>query len=189
MFNPSPLTTNPSLLTMTERFKVRVTKDYLVFCSGHFISYEGDKCERLHGHNYRAAVEIEGDLDRNHYVFDFIALKQHVKAITDELDHRMLLPARNPVIAVEEGPKSVRVRYKDREWVFPREDCVLLPIENTTAELLARYIAQRLTEILEREHRYEPALLRVEVEESFGQSATYEWRNAAQGRNRGEGKS
>ena len=45
---------------MPERFQVRVSKDYLVFCSGHFISYEGDKCERLHGHNYRAAVEVEG---------------------------------------------------------------------------------------------------------------------------------
>src|SRR6266851_2383631 len=60
---------------MAERYKVRVTKDHLVFCSGHFISYEGDKCERLHGHNYRTAVEVEGDLDENCYVFDFIALK------------------------------------------------------------------------------------------------------------------
>ena len=41
---------------MAEHYKVRVTKDHLVFCAGHFISYEGDKCERLHGHNYRAAV-------------------------------------------------------------------------------------------------------------------------------------
>ena len=44
---------------MSQHFKVRVTKDNFVFCSGHFISYEGDKCERLHGHNYRATVEIE----------------------------------------------------------------------------------------------------------------------------------
>ena len=159
---------------MAERFKVRVTKDHLVFCSGHFISYEGDKCERLHGHNYRATVEIEGDLDENHYVFDFIALKHRTKAITDELDHRMLLATRNPLIAVEEGPQSVRVRYKEREWMFPRGDCVLLPIENTTAELLARYIAGRLMEELWRHHQYKPQLLRVEVEENIGQSATCE---------------
>ena len=160
---------------MPERFQVRVTKDYLVFCSGHFISYDGDKCERLHGHNYRAAVEIEGTLDENHYVFDFIALKNHTKAITDELDHRMMLPTRSRVISLEELPRSVRVRYKDREWVFPREDCVLLPIENTTAELLARYIGERLREDLRKTYHYVPAALRVEVEESFGQSATYEW--------------
>jgi 6-pyruvoyltetrahydropterin/6-carboxytetrahydropterin synthase len=163
---------------MSERFKVRVTKDHLVFCSGHFISYEGDKCERLHGHNYRAAVEIEGGLDENHYVFDFIALKQRTKAITDELDHRMLLATRNPLIRVEEGPHSIRVRYRDREWLFPREDCVLLPIENTTAELLARWIAQRLIEALQSQHHYRPEVLRVEVEENVGQSATCEWRSS-----------
>ena len=161
---------------MAEHYKVRVTKDHLVFCSGHFISYEGDKCERLHGHNYRTAVEVEGDLDENSYVFDFIALKHRTKAITDELDHRMLLPIGNSLIAVEEGPKAVRVRYRDREWLFPRDDCVLLPIENTTAELLARYIGRRLLEELRRQHRYEPRVLRVEVEENIGQSATFEWR-------------
>jgi 6-pyruvoyltetrahydropterin/6-carboxytetrahydropterin synthase len=160
----------------TARYKVRVTKDHLVFCSGHFISYEGDKCERLHGHNYRTAVEVEGELDQNRYVFDFIALKQRTRALTDELDHRMLLATRNPHIHVEEGPRSVRVRYRDREWVFPREDCVLLPIENTTAELLARYLAGRLLDDLGRHHAYRPAVLRVEVEENVGQSATCELR-------------
>jgi 6-pyruvoyltetrahydropterin/6-carboxytetrahydropterin synthase len=161
---------------MSERYKVRVCKDYLVFCSGHFISYEGDRCERLHGHNYRTAVEVEGQLDENHYVFDFIALKQRTKEIVDELDHRMMLPTRNRFIAVEEGPRSVHVRYRDREWLFPRGDCVLLPIENTTAELLARYIGQRLLDELEKQHAYQPAVLRVEVEENIGQSAHYEWR-------------
>ncbi len=159
---------------MAEHYKVRVTKDHFVFCSGHFISYEGDKCERLHGHNYRATVEIEGELDENRYVFDFIALKQRMRAITDELDHHMMLATSNPYIHVEEGARSVRVRYKDREWLFPREDCVLLPIENTTAELLARYIAQRLLEDLRRHHQFEPRVLRVEVEENVGQSATCE---------------
>jgi 6-pyruvoyltetrahydropterin/6-carboxytetrahydropterin synthase len=162
---------------MPERYHVRVTKDYLVFSSGHFISYEGDKCERLHGHNYRAGVEVEGPLDENFYVFDFITLKNRTKAITDELDHRMMLPTKNRVITLEETPKNVRVRYKDREWIFPRDDCVLLPIENTTAELLARYIGDRLRNDLRQAYRYEPAVLRIEVEESFGQAATYEWRN------------
>ena len=160
----------------SERYKVRVTKDHLVFCSGHFISYEGDRCERLHGHNYRTAVEVEGDLDVNFYVFDFIALKHRTKAITDELDHRVMLPTRNPLIRVEEGPRSVHVRYRDREWLFPRDDCVLLPVENTTAELLACYIAERLADELLRQHEYRPRVLRVEVEESIGQSATCELR-------------
>jgi len=164
---------------MAEIFRVRVTKDYLVFCSGHFISYEGDRCERLHGHNYRASVEMEGPLDENHYVFDFITLKRLTRSITDQLDHRMMLPTRNPVITLEESPRSVRVRYRDREWLFPRDDCVLLPIENTTAELLARYIGERLRAELRQQYDFTPQVLRVEVEESVGQFATYQWLNDA----------
>jgi 6-pyruvoyltetrahydropterin/6-carboxytetrahydropterin synthase len=165
-------------VSTAERWKVRVTKDHLVFCSGHFISYQGDRCERLHGHNYRTAVEVEGDLDENWYVFDFIALKHRTKAITDELDHRMMLATLNPHIAVDETSRGIHVRNRDREWLFPREDCVLLPIENTTAELLARYIGQRLLEDLRRQDGFVPRVLRVEVEENVGQSATYEWRPA-----------
>lgn len=130
----------------------------------------------MHGHNYRATVEIEGPLDANRYVFDFIALKQRTKVITDYLDHHMLLATRNPLISVQEEGASVRVRDKDREWVFPRDDCILLPIENTTAELLAGYIARRLLEDLQRQHDYRPEVLRVEVEENVGQSATVEVR-------------
>jgi 6-pyruvoyltetrahydropterin/6-carboxytetrahydropterin synthase len=88
----------------------------------------------------------------------------------------MLLPTRNQVILVEEKDREVHVRYRDRQWRFPREDCILLPIENTTAELLAGYIAQRLRDDLRRHHSYEPKVLRIEVEENVGQSATYEWR-------------
>ncbi len=163
------------------RFKVRVTKDYLVFCSGHFITYEGDQCERIHGHNYRTAVEVEGDLDSNHYVVDFIALKDMTRAITDELDHRMLLPTGNALIRVRDEGPNVRVSYRERYWSFPRDECVLLPIANTTAELLADYIAGRLRQAMQQRGWPVPDLLRVEVEESFGQSAIVEWRADSEG--------
>jgi len=161
---------------VNERYRVRVTKDYLVFSSGHFITYAGTECERLHGHNYRAAVEVESPLDPNHYVFDFIALKNRLRELTDELDHRMLVATKNPLLAVTESPKSVRIAFREKEWVFPREDCVLLPIENTTVEMLARYLGGRLKDVLKTRHQFEPELLRIDVEESFGQTATYEWR-------------
>ena len=161
---------------MSERFRIRVVKDHLTFCSAHFISYQGDKCERLHGHNYRTAVEVEGPLDENFYVFDFIALKDLTRSITDRLDHRMLLPTKNPHIHVQRTDAVVTVHYRDRSWQFPAEECVLLPIENTTAELLARHIADQLRTALRQQWNFSPDLLRVEVEEGPGQSAVYEWR-------------
>lgn len=157
-------------------FQVRVTKDYLVFCSGHFITYQGSQCERIHGHNYRVAVETEGDLDENHYVIDFIALKDLTKAILDELDHRMMLPTQSRLIRLEDDGPNIRARYGDRYWSFPRDEVILLPIANTTAELLADYIAGRLATALKEAGISTPRALRVEVEESFGQSARVEHR-------------
>jgi 6-pyruvoyltetrahydropterin/6-carboxytetrahydropterin synthase len=159
-----------------ERYTVRVTKDYLVFCCGHFITFEGGECERLHGHNYRAAVQVEGTLDENWYVFDFVALKHRTRDIVDELDHHMLLATKNPQLVATETGENVVVRFKHKTWSFPREDCVLLPIENTTAELLAKWMAHRLLAVLKTEYKLVPNVLRVEMEENVGQLAIYEWR-------------
>ncbi|MCS7167172.1 MAG: 6-carboxytetrahydropterin synthase [Gemmatales bacterium] len=163
---------------MGECFRVRVEKEQFIFCAAHFITYEGDKCERLHGHNYRVAVEVTGPLDENAYVFDFIALKHLVRALTDELDHRMLVPMHNPYFRLEADEREVVLRYRERWWRFPREDCVLLPISNTTAELLAQYLARRIRERLA-EQNYFPEVLCVEVEEAPGQTAIYTWTKSA----------
>jgi 6-pyruvoyltetrahydropterin/6-carboxytetrahydropterin synthase len=163
-------------LVVNERYTVRVTKDYLVFSAGHFITYDGDRCERLHGHNYCVAVEIDAPLDTNHYAFDFIALRDRTREITDELDHRMLVPATSQLLKCEVGTDRVSIRFGTKEWVFPREDCAVLPIPNTTTELLARYIGHRLLAVLKDRHRFVPDAVRVEVEENFGQTATYERR-------------
>ncbi len=162
-----------------ERFRVRVTKDHLVFSAGHFITIEtpaGQICERLHGHNWRVAVEVSGPLDRNQYVFDFIALRDNLQKIVDRLDHRMLLPTKHPQIKVDAGPKETEVHYHDRRWVFPSDECVLLPVEQTTAELIARWIGVALDEELAEQGWPRLPVLRIEVEENFGQWAIWEWR-------------
>lgn len=152
-------------------FKVRVTKDYTVFCSGHFITYEGDKCEPLHGHNYRAAASLEGRCDENAYVFDFVALKRLLRGICDRLDHRMLLPRDNRLLAVSEDGPGFVVRYREKTYTFPREDVVMLPIPNTTAEMLAQWIGGEIEAALRERGAKNLTTLEVEVEESFGQSA------------------
>lgn len=158
----------------SEQYHVRVTKDHLVFSAGHFITFNGNVCERLHGHNWRVAVEVEGPLDENFYVVDFIALRDATQAIVNDLDHRMLLPTKHRAIIVTATDRDVEAKFEDRRWVFPRGDCVLLPIENTTTELIARWIAERLIERLDLGQRTPATALRVEVEENFGQSATCE---------------
>jgi len=154
---------------MTEQYCVRLEKDYLVFSAGHFITFDGDVCERLHGHNYRVAAEVSGPLDENQYVVDFIALRDVLKEIVDELDHFMLLPTAHPLISVEADEQEVTVRFRDRRWIFPRCDCVLLPVPNTTTEMLARHIGRRLLDELQQRTGVRPARVQVAVDENFGQ--------------------
>jgi 6-pyruvoyltetrahydropterin/6-carboxytetrahydropterin synthase len=163
---------------VSESYKISVTKDYLVFSAAHFITYGGDYCERLHGHNYRVAVELEGPLDENQYVLDFIAVRDALKQIVDELDHHMLLPTGHPRIAVAAGEEEVEVHFQERRWVFPRCDCILLPLRNTTTELLARYIGQRLRDDLQARLGVRPRVLRVAVDENHGQWGYCELRDA-----------
>lgn len=155
------------------QFAVRVTKDHLVFSAGHFITFAGNICERLHGHNWRVASEVHGPLDENRYVFDFIALRDALQIIVDGLDHRMLLPTEHPTIQVSESADGTEVtaRFENRRWVFPREDCILLPIANTTAELIAEWITERLIESIPADECERLDSVQVEVEENFGQWA------------------
>lgn len=157
-----------------ESYCVRITKDYLVFSAGHFITFGDGVCERLHGHNYRVAAEVHAPLDENHYVVDFIALRDILAAILQELDHRMLLPTQHPKIRVHCDDREVTATFDDRRWVFPRCDCALLPIPNTTAELLARHIGLRLREELAMRIGSRPTRIAIEVDECFGQSAVWD---------------
>lgn len=154
---------------MPETFRVRLDKEYHVFCAAHFITYGGNVCERLHGHNYRVTAEVEGPLDVNAYVVDFIALRDALKTVTDELDHRMLVPTRHDTMRVRTDEREVEITFEDRRWIFPRCDCVLLPLRNTTAELLARWIGHRLAEELERRLSFRAQRLQVAVDEDNGQ--------------------
>ena len=158
-------------------FHVRISKDDLTFSAAHFITLGPDTCERLHGHNYRVTAEVHGALDENHYVVDFIAVHDLLREIVDELDHHVLLPADHPSVHVEGGGKEVEVTFGTRRWVFPRSDCRLLPIPNTTTELLARFVGRRLLDELRSRLQARPDLVRVEIEESPGLRAVCELPN------------
>ena len=61
-----------------------------------------------------------------------------------------------------------------RRWLFPRGDCVLLPVSNTTAELLAQYLGQRLLAALEQRLKFRPQHIKMDVDENHGQWGIWE---------------
>ena len=159
---------------MSGAFKVAITKEDLVFAAAHFITFAGHRCEKLHGHNYRASLFVEGGLEaESWFVVDFSAVKKIMRALTAELDHRVLLPRDNPKLAISEKNGSVQVAFAgEPRYVFPAGDCMILPIPNTTVEMLAQYLAGRVRAELGG-GAVHLKTIEVEVEENFGQSASY----------------
>ena len=156
-------------------FRVSVTKDYLVFASAHFITFAGHRCEGLHGHNYRARVTVEGEIDEESwFVFDFVVIKRIMRGLCDEIDHKVLLPLQNPKIQIGEEGESVTVAYEGTpRYVFPKKDCALLPITNTTVEMLAEMLAGRFRAEVETLGARGLTVIEMEIEENFGQTAVY----------------
>src|SRR5918992_4568731 len=126
---------------MSRRFSIEVAKDYFNFASAHFLIFANGHREPLHGHNYQVSVAMEGELDSAGVVLDFIAFKPLVKQVCDALDHRTLIQTESPVIKVIRRGEEVEVRYNKQRLLLPRGDVILLPIANTSTELLAEHVA------------------------------------------------
>ena len=122
-----------------------------------------------------SGVAVEGSVDDEaFFVLDFSILKQIARRLVDEIDHKVLLPVQNPKLAFHEDGDRLRVDYFGQPtYVFPRRDCALLDIQNSTAEMLAQYIGIRVRDELNRSGYTHLTLLELEVEENYGQSATY----------------
>ncbi|MFQ6088994.1 MAG: 6-pyruvoyl tetrahydropterin synthase family protein [Candidatus Methanofastidiosia archaeon] len=141
----------------------------LEFSSAHFV-VETEKCERLHGHNYKVSVNLWGDVDDIGYLVDFLYLKKVARDICRSLDHKILIAEKNNKLKIKKGDR-IEVEFKDKKFVFPRDDCLLLPIKNTSAELLASFLLKKLKEKLLKFKNIRR--IKVGVAEDFGQWGFY----------------
>lgn len=160
---------------MRESFAIKVYKQYFNFAACHFLIFADGSREQLHGHNYQVRVKVEGDVVEGDLVIDFIPFKPLVKELCDALDHITLLPADNPHLTVSVSDDKVEAHHSDGSYFcFPRGDVRILPLPNTSTEMLARHIASQIvTALPERIPTARVHALEVTVEESSGQSGVY----------------
>lgn len=65
-----------------------VSKEFQ-FDAAHFLTKYHGKCEHLHGHTYKLRVTVEGEVQSNGLVIDFVILKKIVKEqVLNDFDHR-----------------------------------------------------------------------------------------------------
>ncbi|MFH1982829.1 MAG: 6-carboxytetrahydropterin synthase QueD [Pseudomonadota bacterium] len=69
-------------------YELKVETD---FAAAHRLTMVGEKCENLHGHNWKIEVVVSGpDLDNGGVLMDFGIIKMHVREIMGTLDHKYL---------------------------------------------------------------------------------------------------
>jgi 6-pyruvoyltetrahydropterin/6-carboxytetrahydropterin synthase len=164
-----------------ERWSIELEKEYFKFSAAHFLIFEDGSAERLHGHNYRVYVEIEARLSQHGLVLDFKKVKPVVRELVDELDEHWLVPGEHAELrhaALQDG--RVEVRYRERLYVVPADDVIVLPVNNTSAENFATWIARELMRRLAA--RFADVVvqrLRVAVEETAGQRGVYLYERAS----------
>ncbi|MEO0072671.1 MAG: 6-carboxytetrahydropterin synthase QueD [candidate division WOR-3 bacterium] len=67
------------------------------FSAAHFLKNYRNKCERVHGHNYKVVVYINGDkLNKNGILYDFKEIKEYLKKIIPDHQHLNELFLFNP---------------------------------------------------------------------------------------------
>jgi len=61
------------------------------FAAAHQLKMVTEKCENLHGHNWRIEVFVAGpELDQSGVLVDFGVIKNYMAEIIDSLDHKFL---------------------------------------------------------------------------------------------------
>jgi len=101
-------------------------------------------------------------------VVDFLDIKKCIQP----LDHKILVPAENERVSIEEQGEYLRIKINSKwphqsfEIRCPRVSVMLLPIKEVTAENLANYVADVIAE------DYDLSLVKVTVWESPMSNAT-----------------
>ena len=108
-------------------------------------------------------------------MLDFSVLKQITRRLVDTIDHKVLLPTLESQagLSARRATDSRSTTSASRPTCFPRRDCALIPIPNSTAEMLAQYLGVQVRQELAAGGYSHLTLLELEVEENYGQSATY----------------
>jgi 6-pyruvoyltetrahydropterin/6-carboxytetrahydropterin synthase len=149
--------------------RIEIDGEYsgIKFSASHIIPGHA-KCGRLHGHGYILHLVLYGEKAADGMVMDFVELKMALRNVVEELDHRVLLPARSKDVHITRG-REVEVLIGPKRYVFPNEDVAILDISQTSAEELAEHVLARLIKVLDPPSNV--TIIEVGLDEERGQTA------------------
>ncbi|MBC7385737.1 MAG: 6-carboxytetrahydropterin synthase [Cryobacterium sp.] len=157
-------------------YRIRIRKEALKFSAAHMTVFADGTKENLHGHNYRTVLKLEFSHFSLAEMLPFSEIKKAIREICAEWDEKVLLPSLCPFLDVKsDSDESMEVTVCGKRYVFPREEVVMLPIDNVTTESLAKIFTERVASALSKSALEQAGVRSIEgvVEEMLGQGASY----------------
>ena len=106
--------------------------------------------EPLHGHTFRAKLEITGTLDEFGCVVDFVLAERILVKILQQFEQKILIPADDPDLTLRQDSSQVTIWVNDCEWVFPKKNTKLLPTKNASTEAIASIILAKFAAVIQK---------------------------------------
>ncbi|MGE5185164.1 MAG: 6-pyruvoyl trahydropterin synthase family protein, partial [Acidobacteriota bacterium] len=150
---------------------IAIAREQYKFSCAHMTVFADGSKERLHGHNYTIAIELEVEAIELAAMVPFAPIKAALGELCAAWKERVLLAAKNPFFEIVRDDDELELKLCGERYVMPRQDALLLPIDNISVEALAAHVAELL-----RARIALPGVisLAVTVEESPGQGARCE---------------
>ena len=138
--------------------------------------------EGLHGHNYLVEIEIEGSMDIDDMVVDFIFLENILSQALSDWDHYVLIPSKNKHMKIRENEDNLEIEYGNRFYSIPQTEIKLLNCNNVTAETLARLLGEKIQIRLKKETFWKKIqAIKITIWETTHYRATYTIRSNSSG--------
>src|SRR5260221_13770232 len=97
--------------------------------------------ERLHGHNYTIAVEVEVERVDLAAMVPFAPIKAALAELCAAWKEHVLIATKNPWYELVRDDDELELKLGAERYVMPRQDALLLPLDNTSVEARAAHVA------------------------------------------------
>ena len=124
---------------------IEIEKSYLHFSAAHFTIFSATNRERLHGHNWRIAVEISCELGDDGLCFDYAIYKEILKNLCAQYDEYTLIPNDSPHLDISEDEDYYFIKHNNITQPLLKTDTILMPVKNITIEALSQYFLELMT--------------------------------------------
>ena len=129
---------------MSRLTTIEIAKQNLHFSAAHFTIFSATSRERLHGHNFRIAISITGEVDDNGLCFDYAIYKKILEDLCLNFDEYTLIAADSPHLKIITDQTFHHVEHNQIVMPLLKSDTILLPVLNVTIEELSHYLLGRL---------------------------------------------